>query len=550
MSPSQQQRPRRRVPDMPWGRWGDPRPLADDVRELLAGALHLPSLPPARVPEAQVRLPPSRLDTAAQGALTDAVGPGHVRRDRRSRLLHTGGKSTMDLLRRRAGDASAAPDAVVAPGSPDEVLAVLAAAAQHRIAVVPFGGGTSVTGGVEALDGGLDAVISLDVRRLDQLNAVDGVSLTATLQAGLRGPEAEELLNSRGLTLGHLPQSFEHATIGGFAATRSAGQASAGYGRFDDMVLALTACTPRGVMLAGPAGGRAPASAAGPDLRQLLLGSEGRLGVITDVTVRVRPMPETVIDEAWAFPDFATGAEALRALAQSGGHHADAVRLNDETETSVLHLTGGPQVDGCLAISSFEGEARDAAARRKAAGGVLAAHGGSALGPEPVAAWRRSRFAGPYLRDALLDAGAIAETLETATTWANLPRLAGKVREAVTGALAGAGTDPVVMCHISHVYPAGASLYYTVVCAQAADPLAQWAAVKAAAGGAIMEGGGTITHHHAVGTDHRAWMRAEAGDLGVQILRAAAATVDPAGVLNPGKLIPPATTSSETGGSR
>jgi alkyldihydroxyacetonephosphate synthase len=375
------------------------------------------------------------------------------------------------------------------------------------------------------------------------------VSLTATLQAGLRGPEAEEVLNSGGLTLGHLPQSFEHASVGGFAATRSAGQASAGYGRFDDMVLALTAASPRGLLLAGPAGGRAPASAAGPDLRQLLLGSEGRLGVITDVTVQVRPVPELVIDEAWAFPDFATGAEALRALAQSGGRHADAVRLNDETETSVLHLTGGPQVDGCLAISSFEGEPRDAAARREAAGRVLAAHGGSALGPEPVAAWRRSRFAGPYLRDALLDAGALAETLETATTWANLPRLAANVREAVTGALTGAGTPPVVQCHISHVYPAGASLYYTVVCAQAADPVAQWAAVKAAAGGAIMAGGGTITHHHAVGTDHRAWMQAEAGDLGVEILRAAAATVDPAGVLNPGKLIPPAT-NTETGGSR
>jgi alkyldihydroxyacetonephosphate synthase len=534
---------------MPWGGWGEPRPLPESVRELLAGALHLPPGPPPRVPDSEVTLPPSRLNGGAQRALTATVGPGHVHHDRRSRLLHTGGKSTTDLLRRRDGDASTAPDAVVTPGSHGEVLAVLAAAEQHRIAVVPFGGGTSVTGGVEALDGGMNAVISLDLRRLDNLAAVDPVSLTAALQAGLRGPEAEELLADHGLTLGHLPQSFEHATIGGFAATRSAGQSSAGYGRFDDMVLALTAATPRGTLRAGPAGGLAPASAAGPDLRQLLLGSEGRLGVITEVTVRVRPLPEAVIDEGWSFPDFASGADALRALAQSGGPHAEAVRLNDETETSVLHLTGGPQVDGCLAITSFEGDAAGAAARREAAGRVLAAHGGTALGPEPVAAWRRSRFAGPYLRDALLDAGALAETLETATTWANLPRLTGKVREAVTTALAGRGTPPVVMCHISHVYPAGASLYYTVVCAQAADPVAQWAAVKAAAGGAITSGGGTITHHHAVGTDHRGWMRAEVGGLGVQILRAAAAAVDPAGVLNPGKLIPTAT-DSDTGGSR
>jgi alkyldihydroxyacetonephosphate synthase len=474
--------------------------------------------------------------------LTAAVGAGHLHQGRRERLLHTGGKSTTDLLRRRAGDAATAPDAVVVPGSHDEVAAVLAAASEHRIAVVPFGGGTSVTGGVEALDGGLGAVISLDLRRLDQLVAVDEISLTATLQAGLRGPEAEELLNRRGFTLGHLPQSFEHATIGGFAATRSAGQSSAGYGRFDDMVLGLTAATPRGTLRAGPAGGRAPASAAGPDLRQLLLGSEGRLGVITEVTVQVRPLPEAVIDEAWAFGDFASGAAALRALAQSGEHHAEAVRLNDETETSVLQLTGGPQVDGCLAITSFEGGAAAAAARREAAGRLLAAHGGTALGPEPVAAWRQSRFAGPYLRDALLAAGALAETLETATTWANLPRLREAVREAVTGALTAAGTEPVVMCHISHVYPAGASLYFTVACAQAADPVAQWAAVKAAAGGAITAGGGTITHHHAVGTDHRDWMRAEVGDLGVEILRAAAGAVDPAGVLNPGKLIPPGPT--------
>jgi alkyldihydroxyacetonephosphate synthase len=525
---------------MPWGRWGEPQPLPESVRALLAGALHLPPAPPGRIAESSV---------SAWQSLTDAVGAGHAHRDRRSRLLHTGGKSTTDLLRRMAGDASTAPDAVVTPGSHDEVLAVLAAAEEHRIAVVPFGGGTSVTGGVEALDGGLDAVISLDLRRLDRLVAVDEISLSAILQAGLRGPEAEDLLNGHGLTLGHLPQSFEHATIGGFAATRSAGQSSAGYGRFDDMVLALTAATPRGTLRAGPAGGRAPASAAGPDLRQLLLGSEGRLGVITEVTVQVRPVPDTVLDEAWSFPDFASGAAGLRALVQSGGHHAEAVRLNDEIETSVLQLTGGPEVDGCLAITSFEGEAADAAARRKAAGRVLMAHGGTALGPEPVAAWRRSRFAGPYLRDVLLEAGALAETVETATTWANLPRLTGAVREAVTAALDGAGTPPVVMCHISHVYPSGASLYYTVVCAQAADPVAQWAAVKAAAGGAITAGGGTITHHHAVGTEHRGWMRSEVGDLGVEILRAAAATVDPSGVLNPGKLIPPGI-DGDTGGSR
>ena len=414
---------------------------------------------------------------------------------------------------------------------------MLAAASRHRVAVVPFGGGTSVTGGVEPLRGGLSTVVALDLRRMDRLAAVDPVSLTATLEAGLRGPEAERLLGAHGLTLGHLPQSFEHATIGGFAATRSAGQASAGYGRFDDMIIAVTAATPRGTFTAG---GRAPASAAGPDLRQLLLGSEGTFGVITEVTVRVRPRPETVIDEAWAFAGFDSGIAALRVLAQDGRQLTSVVRLSDETETSVLALTGGGQpFPGCLAVTSYEGTAAVAEAQRAAAARTLAASGGTTLGPAPVAAWRAGRFDAPYLRDSLLDAGVLAETLETATTWSNLRRLDAAARSALTGSLTGSGTPPLVMCHLSHTYPAGASLYYTVVCALGSDPGAQWAAAKAAAGDAIALAGGTITHHHAVGTDHRPWMRTEIGDLGLDVLRAVAATLDPGGVLNPGKLIPP-----------
>ncbi|MGE5288921.1 MAG: FAD-binding oxidoreductase [Micromonosporaceae bacterium] len=520
---------------MPWGGWGEPRPLPDRVRALLHEVLGT-TIPGPGAPAAGVDLPPSRLPAAARGTLA-AAASGQLSEDRSARMLHAGGKSTTDLLRRRAGDATAAPDAVVTPATHDEVLAVLAAAHEHRIAVVPFGGGTSVSGGVEPLRGGFGAVIALDLRRLDRLISVDGVSLTARLQAGLRGPEAEELLAGHGLTLGHLPQSFEHATIGGFAATRSAGQASAGYGRFDDMVLAVKAATPRGTLVAG---GRAPASAAGPDLRQLLLGSEGVFGVITEVTVMVRHRPEATLDEAWALPDFAAGSAALCQLAQSDGPRRAVARLSDELETAVLALSaGGTEAGGCLAITSYEGTADGAAAARQAAARVLAAHGGAPLGPGPAAAWRESRFAAPYLRDALLAAGVLAETLETATSWANLPRLDAAVRSAVTTALTADGTAPLVMCHISHVYPAGASLYYTVACAQAPDPIAQWAAAKTAAGDAIAAAGGTITHHHAVGTDHRGWMNAEIGDLGADVLRAVKATLDPAGVLNPGKLIPP-----------
>jgi alkyldihydroxyacetonephosphate synthase len=522
---------------MPWARWGEPQPLPPRVRGLLQQAFGRPAAPPAPVAPGAIRVPPPLLTTAATQAFAAAVGAAHVRLDAATRLRHSAGRSTSDLLRQRAGTGLSFPDAVITPGRHDEVLDVLRAATAHRVAVVPFGGGTSVTGGVEPLRGALAAVVALDLRRMNRLVHTDHVSLTATLQAGLPGPEAERLLGAQGLTLGHLPQSFEHATIGGFAATRSAGQASAGYGRFSDMVLGITAATPRGTFTAG---GRAPQSAAGPDLRQLLLGCEGIFGVITEVTVRVRPRPAAVLDEAWAFDGFGPGIDALRALAQDGRQLTSVVRLNDEAETSVLALTGGGRAAaGCLMVTSYEGTTVAATARQAAAAQIIAAGGGTRLGPAPVAAWRGSRFNAPYLRDSLLDAGVFAETLETAVSWANVPRLDAAVRAAITGSLTRSGTPPLVMGHISHIYPAGAALYYTVACALGSDPIAHWAAAKAAATDAIAAVGGTITHHHAVGTGHRAWMRAEIGDLGIDVLRAVAGTLDPGGVLNPGKLVPP-----------
>ena len=521
---------------MPWGAWGSPRPLPPQVRELVGQFLGLAAEPAPPVPVADVALRPSRLSLAALADLRQAAGPDAVLDGRDERLRHTGGKSTTDLLRRRAGDAGDAPDAVLTPGSHDAVLAVLAAAERHRIAVVPFGGGTSVSGGVEALEGGLTAVITLDLRRMSELVSIDTVSLTATMQPGLPAPRAEELLGAQGLMLGHLPQSFEHATIGGFAATRSAGQASAGYGRFDDMVVAVRAATPRGTL----ATGRAPRSAAGPDLRQLLLGSEGTFGVITEITAMVRPLPETVTDLAFEFAGFAAGTAALRALAQSSPGLVTMARLGDETETMVQGLTGGQQASGCLAVISIEGTRQSVAGLQSQACAIIAGHDGHPADPGLVAGWRRGRFDAPYLRDTLLAAGALAETLETATTWSRLPELYEAVRGALLAALTAAGTPPVVMGHISHVYPAGASLYFTVAAAQAADPVAQWAAAKNAASDAIMAAGGTITHHHGVGLDHRDYLTAEIGGLGVDVLRAVKAALDPAGIMNPGKLIPAA----------
>ncbi|MFJ9556873.1 FAD-binding oxidoreductase [Nocardiopsis sp. NPDC101807] len=524
---------------MSWFAWGDParaQELDPGLRDLVAQVLRarLQDVPP--VPEELVELPPSRLGPRLRELFSEVVGPGHVNTEDPVRLRHCGGKSTPDLLLRRAGRADPAPDAVLYPADHGEVERLLAVCSEERVAVVPFGGGTSVVGGVTPLRGGFHAVVSLDLRRLDRLVSVDALSSTAVLGAGVRGPHAEAMLAEHGLTLGHLPQSHEYATIGGYAATRSSGQASSGYGRFEDMVVSLRVATPRGTLEAGGP----PASAAGPDLLRLVLGSEGTLGVITEVGVRVRRLPERVLDEAWSFPDFASGADALRVLAQSDARPTMA-RVLDESETFVGAAMGGREaVPGCQAVLGFEGAPAEVESRAAAVREAMAGAGGTPLGPEPVAHWRENRFSSPYLRDTLLSAGILAETLETAASWTDLLPLYAAVSEALTGALEGDEGGAVVMCHVSHTYPTGASLYFTVATAAGPDPVARWGRAKRAASDAIVANGGTITHHHAVGSDHRPWMAAEIGPLGGDVLRAVKGALDPEGVLNPGKLIPEA----------
>ncbi|ORV50385.1 flavoprotein [Mycobacterium florentinum] len=531
------------LPPMKWNAWGDPasaKPLSDGIRSLLKQAVGLDDSEHAELAPDQVQLRPSALSQADKDALAAIVGAEYCRTDDRDRLLHAGGKSTLDLLKRKAA-AQDAPDAILLPGGPDgedAVREILRYCSEHGIAVVPFGGGTSVVGGLDPIRGDFGAVVSLDLRRFDQLVSLDEVSGQAVLGAGLTGPDAERLLGERGYSLGHFPQSFQYATIGGFAATRSSGQDSAGYGRFNDMVRGLRMITPAGTLDLG----RGPESAAGPDLRQLLIGSEGTFGVITQVRLRVHPAPEAVSYEAWSFPDFATGAAALRAVTQNATGPT-VIRLSDEAETGVNLATtetiGENQITGgCLGITVFEGTKEHVESRHAETRELLNAQGGTSLGEGPAQAWERGRFGAPYLRDSLLAAGALCETLETATDWSNVPALKAAVTEALTTALAETGTPALVMCHISHVYPTGASLYFTVVAGQRGNPIEQWQAAKKAASDAIIATGGTITHHHAVGADHRPWMRDEVGDLGVQVLRAVKATLDPAGILNPGKLIP------------
>jgi alkyldihydroxyacetonephosphate synthase len=530
---------------MKWWGWGDPE-------------RHL-ELPDAAVTSLRDRLGVRPEDAAEPVALSEVALPkarripkrvrdaaGEVLQDDEDRLRRAAGRSYPDLVRLRSGQLESAPDAVLRPADPGGVGAALAACAAGGVAVVPFGGGTSVVGGVEALDGGHKAVISLDLAHLQTVD-VDRLSLTARLGPGLSGPDAEAALRSRGLTLGHFPQSFEEATIGGFAATRSAGQASSGYGRFDEMVTAVELSAPAGVLRTR----QIPHTAAGPSLRELVLGSEGALGVITEVNCRVHPAPDERHYEGWMAADFSSGREIVRALAQHD-EAPDVLRLSDEEETSVsLDLSGTEGLrkrgldaylalrrrqGGCLMICGWEGGRESIRRRRALAQAILREGGAVSLGASAGRSWDRNRYAGPYLRDELMNLGVLVETLETAHTWSRLDELYRAVGSALRSAL---GERSIVFCHVSHAYADGASLYFTFLTrARQGEELDQWRAAKTAACEAIVGCEGTITHHHAVGRDHAPYMPAEVGDLGIDVLRDAKERLDPAGIMNPGKLIP------------
>ena len=536
------------APPGKWWGWGDPakrRPLPEGAVAMLREEVGAAE-PAGRVEIDQVAMPAAR---ELPAGLTDAVNRASVLTSHEHRLRRATGRSYPDLIRLRSGRLEAAPDAVVLPGGGEQIGRVLGLCARHGIAVVPFGGGTSVVGGVDPLAGPHRAAIALDLRRMRTVE-VDRRSLTATLGAGLRGPEAESALQAQGLTLGHFPQSFEQATIGGFAATRSAGQASSGYGRFDELVTSIGIVTPAGEWRTLTT----PHSAAGPALRELIVGSEGALGVITDVTVRVRPAPSARRYEGWMAGDFEAGCEAVRRLAQAG-LLPDVIRVSDPAETRVsLALSGGEgarrallgaylrlrrRAGGSIVICGWEGEREAVERRRSLAARALRAAGAAALGSAPGRAWERGRFEGPYLRDELLDLGYLVETLETAHSWTRLEELYAAVGRAIEGALRDGGAPGLVLCHLSHAYRDGASLYFTFIARRRPGAeIDQWREVKRAACEAIVGAGGTITHHHAVGRDHAPYMRSEVGEVGLEALRALKQRLDPAAIMNPGKLLP------------
>jgi len=423
-------------------------------------------------------------------------------------------------------------DAVVAPRDAGDVAKLVAWCCAEGVPLVPRGGGTGLAGGAVPIDGG----VVCSVERLNRVLTFEPELWRLHVDAGVTTAKVQGLARDNGLFYPPDPGAAEQSQIGGNIATNAGGPHAFKYGPTGAWVTGLEVVLPPGELVT--LGGPIRKESAGYDLKGLLVGSEGTLGVITEVTLRAHRVPAERVYDGWRFATFDEGTTALRRLVQDGPVPT-VLRLSDEAETAVnLADPGGPaSAGGALAIAGYEGTAREVATRRAAASAVLADGGGRPLGVAPGEAWREGRYRAPYLRDQLLDAGALVETLETATFWSNLAALRAAVTAALSQALAGQGTAPVVLCHLSHVYRTGASLYFTVVCAQAQDPIAQWHEAKTAANAAIRAAGATITHHHGVGTVHRDTYQEEIGPLAVAALRAVKATLDPAGILNPGVLV-------------
>jgi alkyldihydroxyacetonephosphate synthase len=468
------------------------------------------------LPEPRVR-PPAALADRCRSAAVD-------------RAAHTYGKAYRDVIRALRGDLGPAPDLVAYPRDESEVTAVLGWAAGAGVAVVPFGGGTSVVGGVECRDRSRP-VVSLDLTGLSGVLEVDEVGLAARVRGGTFGPALEAELRPYGLTLRHFPQSFEFSTLGGWLATRSGGHFATGHTHIDDLVEATRVVTPAGVAESL----RVPASAAGPSPDRLWLGSEGTLGIITEAWVRLHRRPEFRRGTAVCFADYPDAVAATRAVAQSGLRPANC-RLLDAVEAGL----GAGAADGsCRLLLGFESADHDVSAELDRAVTICQEHGGTADAADATARWRGAFLRAPYLRDGLARLGLVVETVETACPWGRFDELhAGVIESLVSTGRELTGHPALVSCRFSHVYPDGPAPYFTVYAtAPRGGELEVWDALKATASEAIVAHGGTITHHHAVGRDHRPWYDRERPDPFAAALRAAKAALDPAGILNPGVLL-------------
>ncbi len=540
-----------------WG-WEDQQPSLADLRAAaprIRERLGFGGEPEEPVPLEAIELPEPRIDTPS--ALEEIVGA-----DSHERVSHALGKAYRDVVRGMRGQIEHPPDLVARPRDEAEIEAVLGWCEDVGAAAIPYGGGTSVVGGVEPrVADSYAGAVSIDLGALDRVPEVDRVSRAARVQAGVLGPALSDQLREHGLALRHFPQSFEYSSLGGWIATRAGGHFATLYTHIDDLVESVRAITPAGIWDSR----RLPGSGAGPSPDRMLIGSEGTLGVITEAWIRVHERPRWKLSCGVAFDSFTAGAEAVRELSQSGLNPSNC-RLLDEAESELTHA--GP-AGKALLVLGFESAHHPVDPSIDVALEVARDHGGEPgevrgqSAPEPrrgavrenapaddaVGAWRHAFLAAPYLRDTLVACGVLSETFETAITWDRFADFHATVSESARRAVAAAsgapgdGTGaPKLSSRLTHVYPDGPAPYYTVLApARRGDEVAQWDEIKAAVSQAVIDAGGTITHHHAVGRDHRPWYDRQRPEPFAEALRAAKRAVDPAGVLNPGVLIDPGT---------
>lgn len=508
----------------------------------------------APVTEQQVRLPVANVPAELLSALRGRLKDDQVRTDDKDRLVHAYGKSFPDLYRARRGIIDRAPDVVVYPDCHAEVEFILEQAKRVGARVVPFGGGTNIVGGVEHRHRDERTGITLDLRRMNRLLDLDPRSQTAVLEGGAVGPVLEQKLQEKGYSLGHYPDSFEYSTLGGWLATRSAGMQSDAYGKIEDMVVALKLATPSGTISTRVT----PASSAGPNLAQMACGSEGVLGVITEATMRVHPNPEVKDYQGWLFPSFAAGVEAMHECIVKDCPPS-MFRLQDEPETELAFCMRSPPkglkkilegwimgwlksrgyAEPAMMLVGLEGCDDYVRSLRKRVTPILKKHRGFCLGPSIGRKWSESKFHVPYLRDVLMDYNFICDVAETAAVWSKLLDLYNAGRKSIEETLRSEGKQGYIGCHISHTYQTGASLYFTWATLQ--DPgqeLEQYHRYKRMITNAFMKTHGTLTHHHAVGYEHRPWMEEEVTPTGLKALRGLKQALDPDGIMNPGKLLP------------
>lgn len=516
-----------------WWGWGTPEERYPERRlarvlDLLT-ARGMPPHAPRDAPEPP-HLPASRLGSKALGTLQRI---GEVTLDEKERLAHSLGQSYLDLLAARHGGPEEVTDAVAYPGSAEEVRRLIEAAPTLGYAVVPFGGGTSVLGGVRPLRGGHRSVLTVDLVNLDRVLHVDEIARLARVEAGIRGPALEDHLRAHELLLGMYPQSFHFSSVGGWIATSASGHLSGGYGRMADLVQAVRVATPQGSLETRTV----PARAVGPSVKDIVLGSEGILGIIVEATLRVRPLPTTRARTALLVPDFSQALEGCRRLLHHGVRPT-LLRVSDEAETEMMAALAGMEGEDHPSLVLLGLEGGDAEDRLRRATEAWTPEGGADLGEAGVAAWEAEYYAAPYLRDELIDRGYLVDTLETAASWSALHSLYAATRQAIREVFNGWGLDALLLCHLSHAYPDGGSLYFTLLAPQLPGrERAQWWEVKRAATEAILEHGGTLSHHHGIGVDHRQWMEAEHGKASLTALQGLKRALDPQGIMNPGKVL-------------